>query len=86
MSQNGQIPTSLMKLLTKNPKPKNKKIFIAGSRTCWVFWGFEQVSGAISEGGVQSLRNMKTAWFWLIFTHNIFIHRQWKQCMYAKQF
>jgi len=30
---------------------KNQKIFfVADSKTCHIFWGFEQLSGAISRG------------------------------------
>jgi len=39
--------------LTKNPKPKNKVFFIAGMKTCWVFWGFEQLSSAIGGGAMD---------------------------------
>jgi len=34
--------------LTKNLKPKTKKFFIiADTKTCRIFWGFEQLSNAI---------------------------------------
>jgi len=49
MSQSGLKPTSLTMSLTKNMKPKTKKIFfIADSKTCRVFWEFEQLSSTIN--------------------------------------
>jgi len=30
--------------LTKHPKPKTEFFFIADSKTCRIFWGFEQLS------------------------------------------
>jgi len=43
--------------LTNNPKPNF--FFIADSKTCWVFWGFEQLSSASSAGDIP----MQTAGF-----------------------
>ena len=36
---------------TWNPKPTS--FFIANSKTCRIFWGFEQLSGAIGGGVVE---------------------------------
>jgi len=48
--------TSLMMSLTKNLKPKTKKnFFIADLKTCWDFWGFEQLFSAIGGGVMPSL-------------------------------
>jgi len=49
-----------MMSLTKIQNPKH---FIVGSKTCWVFWGFEQLSSTIGGGVMLSPRHMQTACF-----------------------
>jgi len=52
---------------TQNQKmeTQNQKIFffIADSKTCQVFLGFEQLSSAIGQEVMPLLRHVKTAWF-----------------------
>jgi len=62
--------TSLMPSLTKYLKPKTKKFFfIAGLKTCQIFWGFEQLSSTISRGGMSLLSQVKLFDFRLISKH-----------------
>jgi len=49
-AKNGQKPILLMMSRTKKTKPKTKIFFTADSKTYQVFWGFEQLSGAIGWG------------------------------------
>jgi len=45
----------------QNPKPKN--FFIADSKICQVFWGFEQLSSAYGAGVILAQRHVQTAGF-----------------------
>ena len=48
--------------LTKKLKPKSKNIFvIADAKTCRIFWGFEQLSGAIVGGDIPAQKHVETA-------------------------
>jgi len=48
MSRNSQKPISL-EVIHKKPETQNQTIFfIADSKTCQVFWGFEQLSSTIN--------------------------------------
>jgi len=50
--------------LSRTENPKNKKLFfITDSKTCQVFWAFEQLFSKIAWWVVQLLRHMQTAWF-----------------------
>ena len=48
--------------VTKNPKPKNV-CYIADSKTCVVFWGFEQLSSAFGARVMLMQRHVQTAGF-----------------------
>jgi len=51
-----------MTSLTKNPKPKTKQLFfIADSKTCRVFGGFEQLSSACGTRDTPLQRHVLTA-------------------------
>ena len=50
-----------MTSLTQDPKPKI--FFIANSKTCRVFRGFEQLSRAIVDGDIPAQRHVQTAGF-----------------------
>jgi len=53
-----------MTSLTKRQRPKTKKkIFIADSKTCRVFWGFNQLSSAIGWGTMRLVGQLKYHWF-----------------------
>jgi len=41
---------------------KNEIFSIADTKTCWVFWGFEQLFGVISGGVILAQRHMQNCW------------------------
>jgi len=60
----GQIGLKLLHLWHHSQKIQNPKfyLFIADSKTCWVFWVFEQLSNAIGARAMDLQRHMLTAY------------------------
>ena len=58
----------------KNETENQTFFFIAGVKTCQVFWGYEQLSGAIRWGAMRLLRQPKYACFFPDF-HRRYIRR-----------
>jgi len=75
-AKNGQKPTLVMTSLTKKNKTKHF-FFIVDSKTCWVFWGFEQLSSAIGWEAMRLLSQPKYPGFSPISKYNIFA--DWQQ-------
>jgi len=41
-----------MTSLKKKPETQSQVFFIADMKTCWIFWGIEQLSSAIVDGDI----------------------------------
>jgi len=77
MSQNGAKNLSHLwrhSQKTRNPNPKN--FLITDSKTCRVFWGFEQHSSTIDWQVVELVNGARLAAQCMIFRYDLFIHRQ----------
>jgi len=62
-----QKPSLLVSPLKKNKNPKPKFFLIADSKTCLVFWGFEQLSSAIGWGATWLISQTKYLWHFCDF-------------------
>jgi len=58
----------------KKLKPKWKKKFIADSKTCRVFWGFEQLSSTIDWQVMELQSGAKLVVQCIIFRYDTFVH------------
>jgi len=42
---------------------KQNTFFIADAKTCWIFWGFEQLSSTIVSEDLPAQKHVQTAGF-----------------------
>jgi len=71
-------PKTYLSYDVTHKKNKTKHFFfIVDSKTCWVFWGFEQLSSAIGWEAMRLLSQPKYPGFSPISKYNIFA--DWQQ-------
>jgi len=87
LSQNGQKSTWLTTSLTKKLKPP-KFFFTIDSKTCRVFWGFEQLSSTINWPDMELQSDVKIAahvgFLGMIYLYTSHEHVKWILLYYTR--